>query len=168
MVSLMLLPDSRADCNCSVASLAFCWWLMNADNAAPATVRAMPHGPPSRLITLLPTALKPAVFNLALPAEVPKALICSEALIEDALNIWNAVCADAKAVLTRWIGSMARPMLLAMVLVLPLRLPAALCTAPNTPANDAMTTRVCCAPDGKPANASTRVSKPCTILRKGP
>ena len=63
---------------------------------------------------------------------------------------------------------MARPMLLAIVLVLPLRLPAALCTAPNTPANDAMTTRVCCAPDGKPENVSTSVSKPCTILRKGP
>ena len=101
MVSLMLLPDSRADCNCSAASLAFCWWLMNADNAAPATVSAMPHGPPSRLIMLLPTSLKPAVFNCALLADVPNASICSEALIEDALNIWNAVCADPSAVLTR-------------------------------------------------------------------
>ena len=168
MVSLMLLPDSRADCNCSVASLAFCWWLMKADNAAPATASAIPHGPPSRLMTLLPTALKPAVFNSALPAEVPKALICSEALIEDALNIWNAVCAEASAVLTRWIGSIASPMLLAMVLVLPLRLPAALCTAPSTPARDAMTTMVCCAPDGRPANVSTRVFNPWTILRNGP
>ena len=141
---------------------------MKADNAAPATVSAMPHGPPSRLMTPLPAALNPAVFNCALEADVPNVSICSEALIEDALNIWNAVCADASAVLTRWIGSMASPMLLAMVLVLPLRLPAALCTAPNTPANDAMTTMVCCAPGGKPANASTSVSKPCTILRKGP
>ena len=63
---------------------------------------------------------------------------------------------------------MAKNILLAMVMVLPVRLSAALCTAPNTPANDAMTTRVCCAPDGKPENASTSVSKPCTILRKGP
>ena len=74
---------------------------MKALSAAPATVMAMPHGPPSRLMTLLPTALKPAVFNSALPAEAPKALICSEALIEDALNIWNAVCADPSAALTR-------------------------------------------------------------------
>ena len=101
MVSLMLLPDSRADCNCSAASLAFCWRLMKADNATPATVRAMPHGPPSRLMTLLPTALKPAVFNCALEADVPNASICSEALIEDPLNRSKAVCADPSAVLTR-------------------------------------------------------------------
>ena len=52
-------------------------------------------------MTLPPTALKPAVFNCALEADVPNASICSEALIEGALNIWNAVCADPSAVLTR-------------------------------------------------------------------
>ena len=168
MVLRTSLPDSSADWSCSVASLAFCWRSINEVSATPATVRAMPHGPPSRLMTLLPTALNPAVFSSALLALVPNASICSCALMPLARNISNAVCADESAALTRWIGSMANPMLLAIVLVLPLRLPAALCTAPNTPASDAMTTSVCCTPDGKPANASTSVSKPCTILRKGP
>ena len=116
---------------------------MNLVSATPATVRAMPHGPPSRLMTPLPTVLNPAVFNSARPALVPNVSNCSCALMPDARNISKAVLAELSAALTRWIGSMARPMLLAMVLVLPLRLPAALCTAPNTPANDAMTTSVC-------------------------
>ena len=168
MVLRTSLPDSSADWSCSVASLAFCWRSINEVSATPATVRAMPHGPPSRLMTLLPTALNPAVFSSALLALVPNASICSCALMPLARNIWKAVCAEARALFMRWIGSMARPMLLTIVLVLPLRLLAALWTPPSTPPRAAMTMMVCCAPAGRLAKESTRVSSPWTSLRSGP
>ena len=163
------LPDwSIALENSLMLAFASCADWANPTSNAPATVKAMPHGPPKAANSPLPMLFMPfiAVWPRVSPLASVPALVDVPSM--EVPSWMMPSLSSGMAVMPRWNGSSIRPKFRAVCELLAFNGPMAECRAVKPPASAVISTMPCCTGAGSWLNASTKVSSDCTRERNGP